>query len=43
MGCLEYRLNSSNSLDDLLFRIDEKMYEAKKRFHESHHLSRQYE
>ncbi len=43
MGFLEYRLNSSNSLDDLLFRIDEKMYEAKKRFHESHHLSRQYE
>lgn len=43
MGCLEYRLDNNNSLDDLLFRIDEKMYEAKKRFHETHHLSRQYE
>ena len=43
MGSIQCRLSNSDSLDEFMNQIDKRMYESKKRYHEAHHLSREYE
>ena len=43
MGSIQCRLSNSDSLDAFMNQIDKRMYESKKRYHEAHHLSREYE
>lgn len=43
MGSLQCRLSNPDSLDEFMNQIDKRMYDSKKRYHEAHHLSREYE